>query len=447
VAVRPAREKEKEPTVTMTGFFNVLSVQAFTELLRAFPPLAAETVDLHHADGRVLAADVIAAEDLPLTDRAGMDGYAVRAADLFGTTETNPAYLECDGRVDIEHPAAFAVAPGRCAAIVTGGVMPEGADAVVMVEHTHELGAGTIEMRRAVAPGENVMLRGEDAMAGAPALAAGTRLRPQEVGMLAAVGATAVCVHRAPRVVIISTGDELVAPQATPRPGQVRDVNSHTLAALVRRAGCEARCLGIVPDELDALEAALREGLRDADVVLLSGGSSVGVRDLTVAALSRIEGAELLAHGVAISPGKPTILARVRGENGEGACRAVWGLPGQVTSAQVVMFVLGVPFLHHLSGRADAFDRSLWPARRVRLARNVASRQGREDWVRVRIEPATREPGDTGEGGGVAVPPPAVPLLGKSGLLHTLTGAHALVRIPERAEGLVAGSEHDAYLI
>lgn len=425
--------------MTMTGFFNVLSVEAFTELLRAFPPLGTETVDLHRADGRVLATDVIASEDLPLTDRAGMDGYAVRAADLFGATETNPAYLECDGRVDIEHPATFAVAPGRCAAIVTGGVMPEGTDAVIMVEHTQDLGAGTIEMRRAVAPGENVMLRGEDAVAGAPALTAGTRLRPQEVGMLAAVGATAVRVHRAPRVVIISTGDELVAPQATPRPGQVRDVNSHTLAALVRRAGCEARCLGIVPDELDALEAALREGLRDADVVLLSGGSSVGVRDLTVAALSRIEGAELLAHGVAISPGKPTILARVRGE--DGGCRAVWGLPGQVTSAQVVMFVLGVPFLHHLSGRADAFDRSLWPARRVRLARNVASRQGREDWVRVRIEPADRTgPGD----GGL---PLAVPLLGKSGLLRTLTGAHALVRIPARAEGLIAGSEHDAYLI
>ncbi len=427
----------------MPGFFNVLSVEAFTDLLRAFPPLGAESVDLHHADGRVLAADVIAAEDLPLTNRAGMDGYAVRAADLFGTTETNPAYLECDGRVDIEHPAAFAVAPGRCAAIVTGGVMPEGTDAVIMVEHTHELGAGTIEMRRAVAPGENMMLRGEDAVAGMPALTTGTRLRPQEVGMLAAVGATAVRVHRMPRVVIISTGDELVAPDATPRPGQVRDVNSHTLAALVRRAGCEARCLGIVPDELDALEAALRKGLRDAEVVLLSGGSSVGVRDLTVAALSRIEGAELLAHGVAISPGKPTILARVRGEDGDGGgcCRAVWGLPGQVTSAQVVMFVLGVPFLHHLSGRTDAFDRSLWPARRVRLARNVASRQGREDWVRVRIE-STDHSG--AEDGG---PPSAVPLLGKSGLLRTLTGAHALVRIPARAEGLVAGSEHDAYLI
>ncbi|HCG05166.1 MAG TPA: molybdopterin molybdenumtransferase MoeA, partial [Desulfovibrio sp.] len=411
----------------MTGFFNVLSVEAFTELLRAFSPLGPETVDLHRADGRVLAADVIAPEDLPLTDRAGMDGYAVRAADLFGTTETNPAYLECDGRVDIEHPATFAVAPGRCAAIVTGGVMPEGTDAVIMVEHTQDLGAGTIEMRRAVAPGENMMLRGEDAVAGAPALTAGTRLRPQEVGMLAAVGATAVRVHRAPRVVIISTGDELVAPDATPRPGQVRDVNSHTLAALVRRAGCAARCLGIVPDELDALEAALREGLRDADVVLLSGGSSVGVRDLTVAALSRIEGAELLAHGVAISPGKPTILARVREDGG---CRAVWGLPGQVTSAQVVMFVLGVPFLRHLSGRADAFDRSLWPARRVRLARNVASRQGREDWVRVRIMPA--DPTGPGDGG----PPLAVPLLGKSGLLRTLTGADAVVRIPARAEGL-----------
>lgn len=428
----------------MTGFFHVLSVAAFTELMRGFAPLTAESVDLHRADGRVLAADVLAAEDLPRTDRAGMDGYAVRAADLFGATETSPVYLECDGRVDIGHPAAVAAAPGRCVAIVTGGVMPEGADAVVMVEHTQELGTGTIEMRRSVAPGENVMLRGEDAAAGAPALAAGARLRPQEVGLLAAVGAASVRVYRAPRVVIISTGDELVPLDASPGPGQVRDVNSHTLAALARRAGCEARCLGIVPDALDALEAALRRGLRDADVVLLSGGSSVGVRDLTVAALSRVEGAELLAHGVAISPGKPTILARAGGENG--FCRAVWGLPGQVTSAQVVMFALVAPFLHHLSGRTDAFDRSLWPARRVRLARNVASRPGREDWVRVRIDPARPDAGSV-EGPGRGALPLAVPLPGKSGLLRTLTGAHALVCIPERAEGLVAGSEHDAYLI
>lgn len=412
------------------AFFQVLSVREVVDRLTAFPPLADEPAgldDVSGLEGRVLAADVAARDDVPLTARSGMDGYAVRAADTFGASETNPAYLDRRGQIDIQKPADFALQPGQCAAIVTGGVIPQGADAVVMVEYTHDMGADCIEIRRAVPPGEHVMLRGEDARAGAVTLRAGTVLRPQEVGLLAAIGVTAVRVRRRPVVAVLSTGDELIPAEADPRPGQVRDVNSHTLACLTRLAGGRPVCLGITPDSLDALERALREGLERADVVLLSGGSSVGVRDLTVAALERLSDADVFCHGVALSPGKPLILASVGG-------KCVWGLPGQVASAQVVMMVLGQPFLRHLSGYPAPFDQLLRPRLRAELARNVASRQGREDYVRVRLE--ARE----------NLPPLAVPVLGMSGLLRTLTEAHGVVRIPAPLEGLEQGALIDVLL-
>lgn len=406
-------------------FFQVLSVQEVTDRLMRCPPLGAETLPLDAPsglEGRVLARDVSARDDVPLTSRSGMDGYAVRAADTFGATEANPAYLDCVGHSRIDQPPACALHAGQCAGIVTGGTLPPGADAIVMVEHTHDMGSGTIEIRRAVPPGEYVMLQGEDARAGACALPAGTPLRPQEVGLLAAVGATRVEVCRQPVVAIISTGDEVIPVHESPRPGQVRDVNSHALAALARRAGGVPLCLGIVPDELDALEQTLQQALTHADVVLLSGGSSVGVRDLTVAALRRLPQTDIFCHGVAISPGKPLILAHV-------GARMVWGLPGQVTSAQVVMMVLGQPFLRRLAGHAHPFDQNLWPQCTAMLARNIASRQGREDYVRVRLEPHP-------DGQGL---PLAVPVPGMSGLLRTLTGAQGVVRIPERLEGLEQG--------
>lgn len=408
-------------------FFKVLPVDEVVELLQAFPRMGEQSVPLEDAWHRVLAADVRAPEDLPMANRAAMDGYAVRAADTFGASEANPAYLDCVGRVDIETPATFAVQPGQCAAIVTGGILPEGTDAVMMVEYTHELGAGTIEMRRTVPPAEHVMLRGEDAVAGGVALPAGTPVRAQEVGLLAAVGAVQVVVRKQPRVAILSTGDEIIPAHETPRMGQVRDVNSHTLACLARHAGAEVELLGIVPDNLEALAQALRLALQRADVVLLSGGSSVGVRDFTVGALQQLGNARVLCHGVALSPGKPLILADAGG-------KAVWGLPGQVTSAQVVMLVLGQPFLRHLAGRDGAFEQQRWPARRAVLARNVASRQGREDYVRIRLE---ARPGQL---------PQAVPVLGKSGLLRTLTGSHGVVRIASGSEGLLAGTEVDVLL-
>lgn len=439
------------------NFFHVLSVEEVVQKLSALAPLPAENALLFAADGlegRALAEDVLARDDVPLTSRSGMDGYAVRAADTFGASESNPAYLTCVARHAIDQQPDCVLEPGQCAGIVTGGIVPEGADAVVMVEHTHCMAEGgdCVEIRKAVPPGEYLMLRGEDAREGTVALPAGTALRAQEIGLLAAVGVTAVRVHGRPVVAILSTGDEVLPVDSDLRPGQVRDVNSHALAALVRRAGGIPLLLGIARDTLEDLEAGLRKGMEQADMLLLSGGSSVGVRDLTVAALERLGSADIFCHGVAISPGKPLILATAprpaaaNAPSTEDATPAatsppatssscvIWGLPGQVASAQVVMMVLGQPFIRHLAGHADAFSQQLWPRCRAELARNVASRQGREDYVRIRLEPREGEL------------PLAVPVPGMSGLLRTLIQSQGVMRIPASLEGFEQGREVDVLL-
>ncbi|EMG37345.1 molybdopterin molybdochelatase [Desulfocurvibacter africanus PCS] len=410
------------------GFFEVVSTARFREILTSFSPLGAEHVGLSAAHGRVLAEDVAAREDLPLADRSSMDGYAVRAADTFGASEGNPAYLESAGSLRIDAVPDFSIQSGECAAITTGGILPEGADAVVMIEHTQELGSGTIEIRKSLAPHDNVMLRGEDAKAGETALARGTRLRAQEIGFLAALGIDSVLVHRRPRVAVLSTGDELVDISATPRVGQVRDVNTVAVCALVAEAGAEPVALERVPDRLDVIVEALRRGLAECDMLFLSGGSSVGTRDLTVEAIGKLPDSQILAHGVQVSPGKPTILASVAG-------KPIWGLPGQVTSAQVVMHAFGMPFLRHLAGDTAAFDPARRPMRQAELARNVASKAGREDYLRVSLQ---QRPGQ---------PPLALPRLGKSGLLKTMLQAEGLIVMDARLEGLKAGSIVDVWLL
>lgn len=409
------------------AYLELISPEAFQGVLKTFPSLRSETVPLQAAHGRFLAEAVASPENLPQLPRSSMDGYAVRAADCFGATETNPTYLDMAGDLEITDVSRDTLAPGTCLKVVTGSSLPPGADAVVMVEHTQDLGADTIEIRKAVAPGENMMLAGEDATAGQPVLNAGVLLRPAETGLLAALGIQEVRVGVRPVVAILSTGDELVPVSHTPKPGQIRDANAPALAAMCAQCGAEPVQFGIVRDDAASIADALSRALAVSDVVFLSGGSSVGVRDLTIEALERLPDTEVLVHGLAVSPGKPTILARSRG-------RAVWGLPGQVASAQVVMFVFGCPFLSHLAGDASAFSRPR-PEIQARLARNVASRQGREDYVRISLKPS---------GNGL---PEALPVLGKSGLVKTLVQAQGLVRIPAGLEGLEAGTTIQVMLL
>jgi molybdopterin molybdotransferase len=408
-------------------YLELVSSRAFRALLRGFPPISANAMTTGQALGRFLAEPVTSPEDLPAMSRSVMDGYAVRAEDSFGATETNPTYLDLAQELGVNSVSTKPLAPGQCASLFTGSSLPPGANAVVMVEYAQDLGSGTIEIRKSVAPGDNIVLVGEDVLAGRAALPAGARLRPTELGFLAALGVRAVIVHSAPTVAVFSTGDELVGEGETLVSGMIRDANAPAIAAMISQAGAKPVCLGIVADSVPAIASRIEEGLEKADAVFLSGGSSVGARDLTVEALSRLPGCEILVHGLAVNPGKPTILARV-------GDKAVWGLPGQVASAQVIMHVFGLPFLDHISGDRAAFTRPR-PRLTAELSRNVASKLGRENFIRVRLLPREGRL------------PLATPVLGKSGLLGSLLKADGLVSIPADQEGLEGGTIQEVLLL
>lgn len=409
-------------------FFQVITVEELIRLFKLFAPVEdREDSSLLEAKGSILADDFVAQEELPAFNRSCMDGYALKASDTFGASEFNPVYLESAGEIEIDKLPEFQLEQDQCAGIVTGAGLPQGADSVVMYEYTQHLSGQTIEIRKSVAPGEHVMLKGEDVQAGQKVFCRGQTLRPQEIGLLAALGKSRVSVFRKPVIGLLSTGDELVPVDQDPEPGQIRDVNSYTLAVQAEQSGAKCIPYGIVADQAEEMHSCLQQALQQCDLVLLSGGSSVGTRDLALSVLQEFEQSEILAHGVAISPGKPTILARV-------GTKPVLCLPGQVTSAQVVMFVLGVPFIRHLAGALDPFSWLLRPRLEAELARNIASRQGREDYVRVELEERKGQL------------PLAVPVLGKSGLLGSMLKAQGLVCIPQADEGLKGGSTVKVWL-
>ena len=409
----------------MEDFFKLISTGECTALLDRFAPLASETVPLSAALGRVLAADIVARELLPPFSRSTMDGFAVRAANTFGCSESEVALLTVVGEIAMGEPGrTLALAPGQAARIWTGGELPDKADAVVMVEYTRLLDPTTVAVFRPVAPGENVIRAGEDCRPGDRILAAGHRLRPQDLGVLAGLGLTEVPVHRQPRVAILSTGDELVPADQTPPPGKIRDINSASLAALVEEAGGVPVALGICTDDFDRMQATCTAALAGCDLLLLSGGSSVGQRDFTLRVFQSMQGAELLVHGVSIRPGKPTILARQNN-------KALFGLPGHVASAMVVFHLFVRPLLRLYSGLGATLG--LHTARVV-TAQQIPSAIGREEYVRVRLSQS--------EDGTLL----AAPVYGKSGLLNPLIRADGLLPIGRDVEGLDRGVEAQVLL-
>jgi len=402
----------------MEGFFRVWPIDRVLELVSLCDPVETEEVPIEAALNRVLAEDVLAEEDLPGFRRATMDGFAVQASATFGATEANPAYLNLIGSVAMGEVPTISVGAGEAVRISTGGMLPQGADAVIMVEYAEMIDDVLMEVYRSVAPGQNVMMPDEDFRKGEPLVSAGRRLRPQEIGTLAAFGKGAVRVYRKPRVAIVSTGDEVVPIDCRPAPGQIRDVNTYTLAGFVEGTGGLVSRFGLVPDRFDRLLERCLQALDEADMVMLSGGSSVGMRDLTIDVLEAVPDSRILLHGIAISPGKPTILATC-------GSKLIWGLPGQVTSAMVVFLKIVRPFLERLCG----LDASSVVRRTVEavLTRNVASVQGRTDFIRVRLRKETN--------GWMADP-----VLGKSGLIHTMMRADGLVEIGMNTEGLEEGA-------
>ena len=327
--------------MTPLEFFRLQTRQEVLALYDRFPPVGTEAVELAAACGRILAAPLAAPEDVPGFLRATMDGYAVRAQDTFGASVGAPQYLDLKGEVPMGVAPGRGIIGGETLRVPTGAMLPEGADAVVMLEYTAEHPDGTLEVRRAVAPGENLLKPGEDVARDETLFPAGRRLRPQEIGLLAALGIRQLITYKKPRVAIISSGDEIVPLDQRPGPGQIRDSNAYLAAAQVAEWGGLPRMYGIIPDDFTALQKTLAAALEATDLVLISGGSSVGARDLTLDAIQALPGAEVLVHGVALRPGKPTILAAL-GPEGQ---KPLLGLPGHPASAAVVMEVLGRPLL------------------------------------------------------------------------------------------------------
>jgi molybdopterin molybdotransferase len=399
-------------------FFNVQPVQTTLDLLleQCHLQRRVQTVDTRSALGCVLAAAPRSPVDLPGFTRSTMDGYAVRASDTFGASQSLPAYLTLVGTVAMGAAPTITVGRGQAAEIFTGAMLPPGADAVVMVERTQPLGENEIEVLAPVAPGENLVQIGEDVAQGAEILSTGHRIRPQDIGGLLAVGILSVDVAVPPHVAILSSGDELVLPEETPGPGQIRDINTYTLAALAQETGAQVTVLGIARDTLDDLYSRARAGLDDADMLIMTAGSSVSTRDLTREVIGRLGRPGILQHGIAVKPGKPTIIAVCDG-------KPVIGLPGNPVSALLVARQIVIPMIKYALGERQRIPATV----KATLTANIASATGRDDLIPVRLSE---------QNGSIH----AEPVFGKSNLIYTLVEADGLVHVPLNSNGIKAGT-------
>jgi len=404
----------------MRSFFKVKTAEDVFESLRNIMPLGTESVHITGALSRILARDIISGEDLPGFQRCTVDGYALAARDTFGAGENLPAPFTIAGEVRIGEIPDFDLKRGECALIPTGGMLPEGADAVVMIEYSQIVEDRIVEISRPVSPLENVIQPDDDIKRGQVILRKGTPVRPQDLGILAALGISQVDVFTKPRAAIISTGEEIVEISQKTKAGQIRDINTYTLGGLCIKSGAEPIYLGITRDRFEDLKSLIEKGISQADVVLLSGGSSVGTKDFTLDSFLSLEGVEIVAHGVSISPGKPTIIAR-RGS------KTLWGLPGHPVSAMIIFDV----FIRYLFGRLSGLSNLTEynsQAVEVELDRNIESASGREDYIRVKL--TLREDRWL-----------ATPILGKSGLISTMVEADGIIRIDMNTEGLYRGEK------
>ena len=440
----------------MPEFLTLLPPDSARDLLLSHlsqPITDSESIDVSASLDRVLAEDIIAPHPLPDFQRTTVDGYAVRAGDTFGATDSLPAYLTLIGEVPMGDAPAFEIGTGQCALIHTGGMLPNGADAVVMLEYTQTVvGAGSprpglmdetwrddlaptqpqteIEIFRAVADGENLIRIGEDVAQGQTVLSKGTLIRPAEVGGLLALGITSVKVAKKIRVGLISTGDEVIDPSQTPRPGQVRDINSYTLGALVEKSGGVAKRYGIVSDQLQALKDAAAQALSECDMVVITAGSSASTRDMTADVIRWLGEPGVLVHGINTRPGKPTILGVCNG-------KAVIGLPGNPVSALVNGYLFVVPVIEKLLNATPRPHATI----QAKLTVNLPSQAGREDWIPVNLLRPERSGAETK---GMYE---AHPIFGKSNLIFTLASADGLLRIHPDATGLSAGEIVEVILI
>lgn len=411
----------------MPEFLELMPVQQALDLFLDHLPVKVgeELLPVEDSLDRVARRDVYAPHSLPEFRRSTVDGYAVRAADTHGASDSLPAYLHCISEVPMGGAPNFKIDANECAIIHTGGMIPEGADAVIMVEETQDMGRGEIELFKSVGVGENIIEKGEDVSEGELVISGGTVLRPAEIGGLMALGITEIQVSQKLRVGIISSGDEVVPPWEDPRPGEVRDVNSYTLGSLVDKTGGLPVHYGIIADNRQALQDALRKAREECSLVIVTAGSSASSRDLTSRVMDGLGKPGVLVHGVNVKPGKPTILAVA--EN-----TALIGLPGNPVSALVIANLFVVPVIQQYLGVRRQRPQ---PAVQAELQINISSSSGREDWVPVKL---ARK-----KNGGYQ----AVPVFGKSNLIFILSQADGLFQIPAEANGINAGQTVTVRLI
>ena len=402
-----------------------------------------ESVSVDLSLDRVTAEDIFAPHPLPEFTRSTVDGYAVKSKDTFGATDSLPAYLNLIGEVPMGDSPSFEIESGQCALIHTGGMLPKGADAVVMLEYSQETREVSkdltglpreIEIFKAVADGENVIRIGEDVAQNQLVIPKGRLIRPAEIGGLMALGIMSVQVHKKVKVGIISTGDEVIEPSQKPKYGQVRDVNSYTLSALIQKSGGETKRYGIISDQFEALKEAALKALSECDVVIITAGSSASTRDMTAEVISQLGSPGVLVHGINTRPGKPTILGVCNG-------KPVIGLPGNPVSALVNGTLFVAPVIEKLLGVMPKPKASV-PAK---LTVNLPSQAGREDWFPVKLI-GIRDSG-FGNRKSEIVNYEAEPIFGKSNLIFSLASADGLLKIHADATGLSAGEIVEVMLI
>ncbi|WP_028841555.1 gephyrin-like molybdotransferase Glp [Thermodesulfobacterium hveragerdense] len=388
-----------------------------------FKNLSIEEIPIEEAYFRVSVEDIFSPEDLPGFRRSTVDGFAVRAQDTFGAKDTMPAYLMVKGEVLMGEAPSFELNPGEAAYIPTGGMLPKGADAVVMVEHVNVVSSDLIEVLKPVGPLENVILEDEDIKKGDLVIPAGTKLKPHHIGGLAGLGFTKIKVVSKPKVGIILTGDEIIPHHEKVSPGKVRDINSFTLAGIIIEEGGIPIKFGIVQDDYHAIKEVVTEAHRQTDIVLITGGTSAGTKDITAKIIEELGPPGVLFHGVSIKPGKPVIA---------GICnhKPVFGLPGHPVAVYICFFLFVRPVMQKLMGLSS---KNYTPFVKAKMAKSIQSQAGRTDFIRVYLEKKNGELY-------------AVPLLSKSGLIMSLVKADGLLIIPDDLLGVEKDEEVEIYL-
>lgn len=406
-------------------FFKVSSVDEARKLIEkefSSYELSSEDIFLIESFGRVLAEDVVSAENVPGFDRSTVDGYAIAVEDSHGASDSIPSILNIKGEVQMGEETGLSITNGEAVYVPTGGMLPKGASGMIMIENTEKMDDSTLLVYKPISKGENVLYKGEDISEGSIVLKKGSLLSPQKIGVLASLGIKIARVFKRPRVHIISTGDEIIDIDQELDLGKIRDINSYSIAALVESIGGEVSGRRIIGDDYSKLIQGVEAGLSTSDILILSGGSSVGTRDYTHQVIEALGGKGVLVHGLSIKPGKPTIV-------GDGKGKLVVGLPGHPVSSIVVFKAIIEPFILALQSRNE-----IRPQVKAEMTHNFPSSPGKETYHMVKLQM---------ENGKYL----ATPSFGKSGMITLLSDSQGYIVIREHEEGINKGDLRDVYLI